>query len=337
MGKIGFCCKLLTADINDYAAYNTKTTTVKWLKDNSSEVYTKLKFIVEHNLNSQLLLLQEVVKLPQQQHIVRISSDILPMFTHEIAKEFYQDVSIKSYIESKLKQIGDFAKIHNIRISMHPGQFCVLASENPNIVNNSILELEYHSYILYHMGYCRTFQDAKCNIHISGKKGHAGMREVYSRLSPEIRNIITIENDEITHGLDQCMEISDLYPIVIDLHHHFIKTGKYLSTNNYYVGKVLESWRGVRPTMHLSQSKESILDWHDKESLPNLEYLISKGYNKRTLRAHSDYMWNNAVNRWSSRFLVDFDIMIEAKAKNLASTQYSNYINLVGAQNEKNI
>jgi UV DNA damage endonuclease len=329
MSKIGFCCKYNPPDINDYSKYNTKTTTVSWLKNNTDQVYEKLNLIVKHNLQSQYLLLQEVSKLPTMQHMVRISSDILPMFTHEIAKEFYSDSTISSFIETELHNIGKFAIDNNIRISMHPGQFCVLASENPNIVNNSILELEYHAYLLYHMGFCRKFQDAKCNIHISGKNGYKGMRQVHTQLSPEIRNVITIENDEITHGLDQCMNLIDLYPIVIDIHHHFIKTGEYLNISNDYVTKALESWKGIRPIIHLSQSKEDILSWHGNETLPDLNSLLAKGYNKRDLRAHSQCMWNNAINRWSHQFLESFDIMIEAKSKNLASTQYVNYLNEV--------
>lgn len=328
MGKIGFCCKFVT-DIN-VELYNTKTTTVNWLTSNKELVFDKLHSIVVHNLTSQLSMLNEVLKLPKQQHIVRISSDILPMYTHIVASDFYKDSTIVKLIEVGLHKIGKFAIDNNIRISMHPGQFCVLASENPNIVNNAIKELEYHAYVLYHMGFCRKFQDAKCNIHISGKHGVPGMKSVYSRLSNEIRNVITIENEEISHGLDECIEISNLYPIVIDLHHHFIKTGEYLSINHEYVSKVHDSWRGIRPTMHLSQSREDLLTWHDDEILPNLDDLYKKGYKKRDLRAHSNYMWNNATNRWSSQFLTAFDIMIEAKAKNLASSQYVAYLNSIG-------
>jgi hypothetical protein len=33
-------------------------------------------------------------------------------------------------------------------------------------------------------------------------------------------------------------------------------------------------------------------------------------------------MWNTAVNEWASTFRKDFDIMVEAKAKNLASIPF---------------
>jgi hypothetical protein len=47
--------------------------------------------------------------------------------------------------------------------------------------------------------------------------------------------------------------------------------------------------------------------------------LLELGYKKQKLRAHSDFMWNTEVNAWALQFLDHFDMMIEAKGKNLAS------------------
>jgi hypothetical protein len=47
--------------------------------------------------------------------------------------------------------------------------------------------------------------------------------------------------------------------------------------------------------------------------------LLEQGFKKAKLRAHSDYMWNTAVNDWALSFRDNFDIMVESKAKNLAS------------------
>jgi UV DNA damage endonuclease len=52
--------------------------------------------------------------------------------------------------------------------------------------------------------------------------------------------------------------------------------------------------------------------------------LLEHGYKKQKLRAHSDYMWNTACNDWALSFWNDFDIMVEAKCKNLASKQLYN-------------
>jgi UV damage endonuclease UvdE len=327
--RIGFACKYLDPQNNKEKEkqLNTKTTTAKWLRDNPSEIESKIFGIVAHNLKAINYLLQYVNTLPDHLKAVRISSDILPMYTHFDFKHIYTDSTLSNLIETSLENSGNYARSKNIRVSMHPGQWTVLASENPNIVNNSIAEFEYHTYLLRSMGYGRTFQDAKCNVHISGKLGYQGMLAAYKRLSPEARNLITIENEEITHGLDQCLLIANTIPVVLDVHHHYINTGEYINITDDRVKRAIDSWRGVRPMMHLSQSREDILVDHCKMSMPILQSLLKLNYKKQKLRAHSDYMWNKGVNKWSHQFLEYFDVMIEAKAKNLASIKYYEELN----------
>jgi UV DNA damage endonuclease len=47
--------------------------------------------------------------------------------------------------------------------------------------------------------------------------------------------------------------------------------------------------------------------------------LLSEGYKKQKLRAHSDFYWNKPANEWALSFRSTHDIMCESKAKNLAS------------------
>jgi UV DNA damage repair endonuclease len=169
------------------------------------------------------------------------------------------------------------------------------------------------------MGYGKTFQDFKINVHISGKQGPEGIRAAYKQLTPEARSCITIENEENAWGLDDCLTIGDLVPIVLDIHHHWIKTGEYISPLDPRVDRVVQSWRGVRPTMHYSVSREDYLVGHDTSVMPDHNLLLEDGYKKQKLRAHSDFMWNDSVNKWALGFTDKFDIMVEAKGKNLAS------------------
>jgi UV DNA damage repair endonuclease len=213
---------------------------------------------------------------------------------------------------------------------MHPDQFVVLASDREEVVTNSIREFEYHADMARFMGYGKTFQDFKINVHISGRQGPEGIRKTYTKLSQEARNCITIENEEISWGLDDCLELADLLPIVMDIHHHWIKTGEYIEHDNDMVKKVIDSWRGVRPTMHYSVSREDVLVDHDRHIAPDHGTLIAAGHNKQKLRAHSIYYWNEAVNDWALTFYDNFDIMCESKAKNLASFKlYDTYLNKV--------
>jgi len=169
------------------------------------------------------------------------------------------------------------------------------------------------------MGYGKTFQDFKVNVHISGRKGPQGIRDVYNRLSPEARNTLTLENEEYTHGLLDCLSLSDLVPTVMDVHHSWIREGEYIQPADALVQRVIDSWRGVRPTMHYSVSREDVLGSHPRHILPDHGALIAAGYNKQKLRAHSDHYWNDAVNDWALTFIDNFDIMCESKWKNLAS------------------
>jgi UV DNA damage repair endonuclease len=215
--------------------------------------------------------------------------------------------------------IGETARANDVRLSFHPDQFVVLASDREEVVNKSIEEFEYHCDMARWMGYGQKFQDMKINVHISGRRGPQGIRDVYNRLSPEARNTLTLENEEYTHGLTDCLSLSDLVPTVMDIHHNWIREGTYIDCNSDLAKKVIDSWRGVRPTIHYSVSREDVLVGHDSNQLPDQAALIASGHSKQKLRAHSDYFWNDAVNDWALTFNDNFDIMCEAKGKNLAS------------------
>jgi UV DNA damage repair endonuclease len=197
----------------------------------------------------------------------------------------------------------------------------VLASEADEIVERSIEEFEYHADMARFMGYGKSFQDFKINVHISGKRGPAGIRSALRRLSPEARNCITIENDEMSWGIDASLELARDCALVLDLHHHWIRTGEYLKPTDDRVLRIVDSWRGVRPAIHFSQSREDVLVDHCSKTLPNMDALLSQGYKKQKLRAHSDFMWNTACNEWALSHWEWADIQVEAKGKNLASQQ----------------
>jgi UV DNA damage repair endonuclease len=195
----------------------------------------------------------------------------------------------------------------------------VLASESDGIVERSIEEFEYHADMVRWMGYGKSFQDFKINVHIAGRRGPDGIREAYKRLSLEARNCITIENEENAWGLNDCLTISDIVPIVLDIHHHWIREGEYILPGDDRVKRVVDSWRGVRPTCHYSVSREDILVGHDVYTAPDHAALLLEGHKKQKLRAHSNFYWNKPVNEWALSFLGTHDIMCESKAKNLAS------------------
>ena len=326
--RIGFACKWSELDnkgqVISVPELNTRTTTASWLNKQTSDVAEeRLWDLVKHNIDSAKRLVEKVGTLDDQFRMVRLSSDILPMYTHRDWRHFYKRADVLALLEHRFSQVGDVARSKQVRLSMHPGQFCVLASDNPGIVNNSIEEFEYHADMARWMGYGKQFQDFKINVHISGRQGTEGIRRAYERLTPEARNCITIENEENSWGLNDCLELTDILPIVLDVHHHWVREGEYLSPNDTRVQRVIDSWRGVRPTCHYSVSREDYLTGHCTVTEPDYHALLAAGYKKAKLRAHSDYYWNAEVNAWAAQFADKFDIMCESKAKNLASFKFA--------------
>lgn len=335
--RIGFACKWIDhphqvegiKPNDECKQYNTMSTTVAWLNRQRREVAEqKLWDLMVYNIEANRKLVERVGALDDHLKMVRIGSDVLPCYTEPTWSYFWRQGDVVRYAQDAFRKVGDLARHNNTRLSMHPGQFTVLASDRPDVVERAIDEFEYHATMASWMGYGQKFQDFKINIHISGKKGPQGVRDVYPRLSPEARNTITIENEEISYGLDQCLTLGDLLPIVLDIHHHWIKSGgEYITPSDPRVRMVVESWRGVRPAMHYSVSREDCLVDHPNFVQPDYATLLTEGHNKQKLRAHSDFYWNSAANDWALGFLDQFDIMCESKAKNLASRQlYEQYL-----------
>ena len=334
--RVGFCCKYLHPDqtqpkkvLMEIQQQRTeKCTTVAWLKRQTREVAEqRLYDIMTHNMQSAANLVEYVGRLEPGLRMVRLGSNQLPMYTQPDFRYFWQQPEIKLELERGFAQVGKLARQWDVRVSFHPGQFCVLASDSEDIVNRSIEEFEYHVDMVRWMGFGRKFQDFKCNVHISGRQGPEGIKRVLSRLSPEARNCITIENDEMSHGLDASLELSKDVALVLDIHHHWVRTGEYIEATDDRVLRVIDSWRGIRPALHYSVSREDILVDHDPNVRPDMETLLAQGYKKQKLRAHSDFYWNHAVNQWAATFARDFDIQCESKMKNLASHKFhNNYI-----------
>ena len=328
--RIGFACKYMHNDrtlkkklLEEVERpLNERTTTITWLNRQEREVAEqRLWDLMVHNIQSYKNLIEYVGGLDNDLRMVRLGSGILPAYTEPNWSYFWKRSDVQQYAETHLAKVGDVARSLDVRLSMHPGQYCVLASDRPDVVERSIEEFEYHTDVIRWLGYGKHWQDFKCNVHISGRQGPAGIQAALRKLSPEARNTITIENEEMAWGIESTLELRSDVALVLDIHHHWVRTGEYISPSDDRYKRIMDSWRGVRPVIHYSVSREDYLIDHAVDQRPDMNKLLEQGYKKQKLRAHSDYMWNTAVNEWALEFNDTADIMVESKCKNLASLE----------------
>lgn len=250
--------------------------------------------------------LEQILKWNYENDIFffRLGSDLFP-WGNKV--DVYQFPDIDD-ICKVLKRCGDYAHTHSIRITTHPGPFNLLASPREDVVINTIKDLEMHALLFDMMGLSRSPYN-KINIHVGATYGDKfAAAETWCRnflrLSEGVRARLTVENDDKA----SMYSVRDLYelihqktgvPIVFDYHHHTFCDG------NMSEFEALElaasTWPAdIRPVAHYSESKS-----------------LHESNDKINPRAHSDYV-HNFINTYD----IDVDIMIEAKAKELALLHY---------------
>lgn len=306
--KLGFACKFLNADQKQLFPFKATTRTRFLSLDNESRA-ALLYTLSKTNLSNLYLIFEQLAQEPADLRMMRIGSDLLPLYTVPEATALYKAFLPELY--PLFTACGEFARANDIRLSFHPGQYSVLASDNPLVVERALEDVEYHATCATLMGYGKTFQDFKINIHMNGKRGFEGFKEAFGKLSPEARLMLTVENDEISCSLDDVLQASALCPVVLDIHHHWVKENAFIKPDDPRIEQVKASWRGVRPVLHYSISQEGLIPAH---GFPDQATL---GVPKTKLRAHSDYYFNSTLNDWVLSFQA-FDVMCEVKMKNLA-------------------
>lgn len=313
--KLGFACKYFDSEAKQPFPFKT-TTRTRFLAMERNAAATLLLTLAQNNLQNLSLTLEQLAQQPDALRMMRIGSDLLPLYTLPLATELYGDILPE--LQPLFSRCGELARAHNIRLSFHPGQYTVLASDNDDVVDRALEDVEYHTLCAVLMGYGRQFQDFKINIHMNGKRGIEGFRAAFMRLSPEARNMLTVENDEISCSLDDVLQARALCPVVLDIHHHWVKENQFIQASDARVALILESWRGVRPVLHYSIAQEGLIP---ESGFPDQEQLAAS---KPKLRAHSDYYFNQTLNDWALSF-DRFDIMCEVKMKNLARDRLYDY------------
>ena len=322
--RIGFCCTYvsLAGDAAETAAMNMRTVTMSWLaRQTPAAAGDRLAEVVRHNLDVLDRQLAHVASLEPLERMFRIVSNFLPGWSHPTARPLYT-ADLVATIERRLAEAGDFARANDVRVSMHPGQHAILATLRESALDNAIVDIMDHVAVFAMMGFAG-WHPAGAHINIHGGAGSVGVdgiRHGLAKLPPEARDLITLENDEVSFGLDALLQVADDCAIVVDFHHHWIQSrGEWLMPADPRVERLRASWRGVRPAAHISVSRESLYSELLADEAPDFAELTAAGFKASELRGHSDMMWNAWVNDFVAAHLAWCDVEVEAKAKNLAS------------------
>ncbi|MHC2990983.1 UV damage repair endonuclease UvdE [Pontibacter sp. HJ8] len=212
--KIGYPCINQTLDCSSSRTFRLASYSEERLVETVKQNLACLGRILEYNVQHGLLFF-------------RLTSDLVPFASHAINTYNWQD-----HFKPTLRQLGDYIRSHNMRISMHPDQFVVLNSPNANTVKNSIAELVYQGTILDLMGLDAT---AKLQIHGGGAYGDKEsaihrFAEVYHTMLPEeVKARLCVENDDRTYSLTDCLVLHELtgMPVIFDnLHHECVNNGE---------------------------------------------------------------------------------------------------------------
>lgn len=236
-------------------------------------------------------------------YFYRLSSDIVP-WASEYAME---DLPDYEQILEECQAAGNFARQHNMRLTSHPGPFNKLASPKERVFQLTYKDLKVHGDLFDMIGLPRT-PYAKLNIHVGAAYGDKPFAldnfcRNFERLPESVRSRLTVENDdkaslystqELYEGVYKRIGI----PIVFDYHHHMLHPGG--QTEQEALELALSTWGDIKPVVHYAESRS--VEYNNPKIKP---------------QAHSDYVINEFDDYGNS-----FDVMIEAKHKELALLRY---------------
>lgn len=250
--KLGLVC------ITNSQAVRFKTLTrTRFLQMSPTEQEEKLRSLYQENLNRLNTAIDFCVT--HQIQLYRLISNLFPFSDTPLGAAILDEMA------TALRQVGDRANSEQIRLVLHPDQFVVLNSDNPQVIENSITILSAHARLFDLMGLSRSSWNLM-NIH--GGKGDRAERlvEVIRALPIPIRSRLTLENDENTYSATEILEICQAaqVPMVFDAHHHLVHE-KLASYDDPSVREMLAAAQSTWPDpawqlVHISNGREFLHD-----------------------------------------------------------------------------
>lgn len=276
-------------------ASSTVTYTNYEKQSSDEKKLNKLKQVTLSNLNDLYTILQYNVE--KGIHFYRITSQLVPLATHpEVDNWNYRKIFSRDF-----ERIGKFIKEHNMRVDTHPDQFNVINSIKDEVVEVTKRNLWFHVNLFEDLNY----SEGKMVLHIGSSQG--GKEQSIKRFinnfnnyPKEISSRLILENDDKTFTTKEVLKICKELevPMVLDVHHH--KCNNDGESIGDLLKDIFSTWNKeiLPPKIHFSSPREGEFD-----------------------RKHSDYINTQDFIEFvelSKCFERDFDIMLEAKQKDLA-------------------
>jgi UV DNA damage endonuclease len=266
----------------------------------------KLERIAQTNLHNTLRLLKHNVA--HDIKVYRFSSKLIPLATHKDL----EDWNPMPVLQDSFVAIGDYVKKHGIRVSFHPDHFTVLSTPRPEVLINSVRDLQHHVAMLHAMELDAT---VKNNIHIGGAYGDkrsAAVRfeEQFEPLSRDIKERLTLENDDKTFNAVETLRVCQNLglPMVMDIHHQWV---------NNDGERPWELWSDILKTWQSEFAQADSLV--DKPLPPKIH--VSSPRSVTNIRSHADGVDVGPLLDFLRNIARDtpyLDVMIEAKSKDVA-------------------
>ena len=185
----------------------------------------------------------------------RVSSALFPVLTHPDFKYDITDVPQHQEIIDCLRETAEYNESWRVRLSTHPDQFNVLASENQASVDKTIAELNHHGWVMDMLGCERSYYNPM-NIHINCTKGElsdiaARFMSNLAKCDDSVTSRLVVENED-----KGCWNVDNLLkhfrlPITFDNLHDKCNPSETDSAACMY--QCAATWN-VRPLFHYSES-----------------------------------------------------------------------------------
>ena len=188
----------------------------------------------------------------------RVSSALFPCLTHPEFQYSIQNVPQYEQIMEEFRDIVYYNETWQVRLSTHPDQFNVLASENQASVDKTIAELNHHGWVMDMLGCERSYYNPM-NIHVNCTKGdlaHIATRFMsnLNKCDQSVTSRLVVENED-----KGCWNVTNLLkhfelPITFDNLHHKCNHDEQISCELAAMDWCADTWLNVKPLFHYSES-----------------------------------------------------------------------------------